>query len=322
MPSAAARSVVHRKQLEARALITTDRAAIEHTIESHTSELRPAGPLTDVNERGGRASSWCWPNANSPTTSSPRRPRDGKETVVSYNASTFHDRDRKLQGVFAAARDVTERKRYEQSLQQANRAKSAFLANMSHEIRTPMNAILGYAQLLQRDRELTARQAQYLGNHPPQRRAPARPDQRRAGDVQDRGGPHDAEPRRRSTCPPCSTTWSGCSGCAPTPSGCRSTSRRRRRAALRRDRRGQAAAGARQPAGQRRQVHRAGRRRLRVRADASARRPAAACRRSRTPGRASRRRADSCSSRSRRPARAAGGAARGSASRSAASSRG
>ncbi|HUQ45232.1 MAG TPA: PAS domain S-box protein, partial [Gemmatimonadaceae bacterium] len=39
------------------------------------------------------------------------RARDGKETVVSYNASTFHDRDRKLQGVFAAARDVTERKR-------------------------------------------------------------------------------------------------------------------------------------------------------------------------------------------------------------------
>src|SRR3954466_5874447 len=69
------------------------------------------------------------------------RARDGKETVVSYNASTFHDRDRKLQGVFAAARDVTERKRYEQSLQQANRAKSVFLANMSHEIRTPMNAI-------------------------------------------------------------------------------------------------------------------------------------------------------------------------------------
>src|ERR1700722_15464512 len=58
------------------------------------------------------------------------RARDGKETVVSYNASTFHDRDRKLQGVFAAARDVTERKRYEQSLQHANRAKSVFLANM------------------------------------------------------------------------------------------------------------------------------------------------------------------------------------------------
>src|SRR5512132_1143477 len=39
------------------------------------------------------------------------RARDGKETVVSYNLTTFYDRDRKLQGVFAAARDVTERKR-------------------------------------------------------------------------------------------------------------------------------------------------------------------------------------------------------------------
>ena len=91
------------------------------------------------------------------------RARDGKETVVSYNATTFHDRDRKLQGVFAAARDVTERKRYEQSLQQANRSKSVFLANMSHEIRTPMNAILGFSQLMQRDPGLTPQQCQYLG---------------------------------------------------------------------------------------------------------------------------------------------------------------
>jgi PAS domain S-box-containing protein len=91
------------------------------------------------------------------------RARDGKETVVSYNATTFHDRDRKLRGVFAAARDVTERKRYEQSLQQANRAKSVFLANMSHEIRTPMNAILGFSQLMLRDKDLSPRQSQYLG---------------------------------------------------------------------------------------------------------------------------------------------------------------
>jgi PAS domain S-box-containing protein len=79
------------------------------------------------------------------------RARDGKETVVSYNATTFHDRDRKLQGVFAAARDVTERKRYEQSLKQANRAKSVFLANMSHELRTPLNAIMGYSEMLQEE---------------------------------------------------------------------------------------------------------------------------------------------------------------------------
>jgi PAS domain S-box-containing protein len=40
----------------------------------------------------------------------------------------------------------------------ANRAKSIFLANMSHEIRTPLNAILGYAQILQRDKEMPAPQ--------------------------------------------------------------------------------------------------------------------------------------------------------------------
>src|SRR4051812_15166447 len=48
------------------------------------------------------------------------RARDGSLTVVSYNASTFHDRDRRLQGVFASARDMTELKLIEQTLQQKN----------------------------------------------------------------------------------------------------------------------------------------------------------------------------------------------------------
>lgn len=86
----------------------------------------------------------------------------GKETVVSYNATTFYDRNRTLQGVFAAARDVTQRNLLDQALQEnnielgkakleaekANLAKSDFLSSMSHELRTPLGAILGFAQLI------------------------------------------------------------------------------------------------------------------------------------------------------------------------------
>jgi signal transduction histidine kinase len=83
------------------------------------------------------------------------RSKDKHETVVSYNAATFYDRDGKLQGVFAAARDVTERKRFEQTLQEknielekANLAKDRFLASMSHELRTPLNGIIGFTGTL------------------------------------------------------------------------------------------------------------------------------------------------------------------------------
>lgn len=44
----------------------------------------------------------------------------------------------------------------------ANRAKSTFLANMSHEIRTPMNAILGFTQIMLRDRDLSAPHKKHL----------------------------------------------------------------------------------------------------------------------------------------------------------------
>src|ERR1041384_2913090 len=47
------------------------------------------------------------------------RSRSGRETVVSYNASTFKDAHGKLQGVFAAARDITEQKKLERQLRES-----------------------------------------------------------------------------------------------------------------------------------------------------------------------------------------------------------
>jgi PAS domain S-box-containing protein len=108
------------------------------------------------------------------------RSRDANETVVSINATTFYDRDRKLQGVFAAARDVTERKRLDQVLQEknielesarsvaekTNLAKSEFLANMSHELRTPLNSVIGFSEVLQDQMfgQLNDKQREYLNN--------------------------------------------------------------------------------------------------------------------------------------------------------------
>jgi PAS domain S-box-containing protein len=73
-------------------------------------------------------------------------------------------------------RDITERKQTELQLRKAieaaeqakqaselaNQAKSTFLAQMSHELRTPLNGILGYTQILRRDRNLNAQHQEYI----------------------------------------------------------------------------------------------------------------------------------------------------------------
>lgn len=94
------------------------------------------------------------------------RHTSGRITDVLYNASVYRDDKGKVLGAYAAARDVTERKRFERSLQEASRMKSEFLANMSHELRTPLNGIIGFSEFLVDGKPgtLNPKQKEYLGD--------------------------------------------------------------------------------------------------------------------------------------------------------------
>ncbi len=96
------------------------------------------------------------------------RTSDVEERYLLGQGQPRRDADGRIVGLYGTVRDITEQVLSEHRLSEAmkhaeaaTRAKSEFLANMSHEIRTPLTAILGYADLLHEDGDVS---------HAPQRR--------------------------------------------------------------------------------------------------------------------------------------------------------
>lgn len=95
--------------------------------------------------------------------------KDGRRITCEWYNVPLVDAEGNKIGLASMAMDITDRIRAEREIQMAkeaaetaNLAKSTFLANMSHELRTPLNAILGFAQVMERDPDLSPRQQEYV----------------------------------------------------------------------------------------------------------------------------------------------------------------
>ncbi len=86
---------------------------------------------------------------------------DGKKACFEIRKVPYYDRIGKRNGLMGFGRDITERKRYQEALENASRDKTTFISTISHELRTPLNGIVGLSRILL-DTHLDQEQLNYL----------------------------------------------------------------------------------------------------------------------------------------------------------------
>ncbi|WP_174866480.1 aerobic respiration two-component sensor histidine kinase ArcB [Pectobacterium polaris] len=86
---------------------------------------------------------------------------DGRKACFELRKVPFYDRMGKRHGLMGFGRDITERKRYQDALENASREKTTFISTISHELRTPLNGIVGLSRILL-DTQLDPEQQKYL----------------------------------------------------------------------------------------------------------------------------------------------------------------
>lgn len=86
---------------------------------------------------------------------------DGRKACFEIRKVPYYDRVGKRSGLMGFGRDITERKRYQDALENASREKTTFISTISHELRTPLNGIVGLSRILL-DTDLNAEQLKYL----------------------------------------------------------------------------------------------------------------------------------------------------------------